>query len=264
MPKLVAGFAIAAAVLLFSPPAFASVQLVPAYFDPTGSPNPWTVMCGDMSTESSPSIAIMNPANGPGHKADSDDAAALAQCHLDGQQVIGYVATKYSHRSIAKVEKEIDAYFSFYPTLDGIFLDNMAQTPTAKASCGGCQMTVESYYSTLYNYVHDEGTSVMVVGNPGDPATTSWQLSAPVADVVVTFEGSSASYQTYAPPLWVLEEPADKIANIVYAAASTALASDCSIGADDNAGFLYVTDLKAKPNPYDALPSYWQTETRTC
>ena len=125
-------------------------------------------------------------------------------------------------------------------------------------------MTVESYYSTLYAYVHDKATKVTVVGNPGAPATSSWQLSTPVTDAVVTFEGSSASYQTYAPPLWVLEEPANKIANLVYAAPATALASDCSIAADDNAGLLYVTDLSLKPNPYDALPSYWTTETSTC
>ena len=140
----------------------------------------------------------------------------------------------------------------------------MAQEPAAKAKCKGCTMTVESYYSTLYTYVHDKATNVTVVGNPGAPATSSWQLSTPVTDAVVTFEGSSASYQTYAPPLWVLEEPANKIANLVYAAPATALASDCSIAADDNAGLLYVTDLSLKPNPYDALPSYWTTETSTC
>jgi hypothetical protein len=263
MRKLVAGLLIATG-LLVSSPAFASVQLVPAYFDPTGSPNPWNVMCQDMSTAGSGSIAIMNPANGPGRKALADYASALADCHLDGQRVIGYVATKNTHRSIAKVEQEINAYFSFYPGINGIFLDNMAQSPAAKASCEGCQMTVESYYSTLYSYVHLEGTSVTVVGNPGTPAITSWQLSAPVADAVVTFEGSSASYQTYTPPSWVLGEPASKIGNIVYAAGSTALGPDCSLATKDNAGFLYVTNLNLKPDPYEALPSYWTTETATC
>ena len=263
MGKLVTGLLIAT-VLLISSPAFASVQLVPSYFYPTGSPNPWNVMCEDMSTTGAGSIAIMNPANGPGRKADANYAAALADCHLDGQRVIGYVATRYTHRSIAKVEQQINAYFSFYPAIDGIFLDNMAQNPAAKASCKGCQMTVESYYSTVYSYVHNEATSVTVVGNPGAPATTSWQLSTPVADAIVTFEGSSASYQTYSPPSWVLEEPASKIANIVYAAGATALAPDCSLAAEDNAGFLYVTNLNLKPDPYDALPSYWTTETATC
>jgi hypothetical protein len=263
MRKLAIGLVVAA-VFSVSPSAFASVQLVPSYFYPTGTPNPWTVMCSDMSKADSGSIAIMNPANGPGHKADPNYAAALADCHLDGQRVIGYVATRYTRTSIEKLEEDVDAYFSFYPTIDGIFLDNMAQDPTSKASCKGCTMTVESYYSTLYNYVHSKATNVTVVGNPGAPATTSWQLSAPVADAVVTFEGSSASYQTYAPPLWVLEEPANKIANLVYAAPATVLASDCSTAADDNAGLLYVTDLNLKPNPYDALPSYWTTETATC
>ncbi len=263
MRKLVIGLVVAA-VFSVSPSAFAGVLLVPSYFYPTGNPNPWNVMCGDMSDAESGSIAIMNPSNGPGHKADPDYAAALAACHLDGQRVIGYVASKYTHRSIATLEEEINRYFSFYPAIDGIFVDNMAEEPTARASCKGCTMTVESYYSTLYNFVHDKATNITVVGNPGTPATTSWQLSTPAADAIVTFEGSSASYQSYAPPLWVLEEPSNKIANIVYAAPVTALGSDCSTAADDNAGLLYVTDLDLKPNPYDALPSYWTTETATC
>ena len=125
-------------------------------------------------------------------------------------------------------------------------------------------MTVESYYSQLYDFVHATWPGAIVVGNPGAPATTSWQLSAPAADVVVTFEGSAASYGAYAPPSWVLAEPADKIANIVYAAPSSDLASVCSTGSADNAGLLYVTDGKLKPNPYAALPSYWSTETTSC
>jgi hypothetical protein len=267
MRRIVAGLItglVVAAVFSVSPPASASVQLVPSYFYPTGNPNPWNVMCGSMSKSGSGSIAILNPASGPGRRANPAYAAALADCHLDGQRVIGYVATRDTRQSIAKLEKEIDAYFSFYPTIDGIFLDNMAQVPTARASCKRCTMTVEAYYSMLYVHVHDKGPNVTVFANPGAPATTSWQLSTPAADGVVTFEGSSASYQTYAPPPWVLDEPADKIANIVYGAPISSLASDCSTAAGDNAGLLYVTDLNLRPNPYDALPTYWTTETATC
>jgi hypothetical protein len=221
-------------------------------------------MCEGMGTTGSGSIAILNPASGPGRAADPNYTAALANCDLLGQRVIGYVATKYTHKSITAVEQAIDTYYSFYPTLDGIFLDNMSLTPGAKASCKGCTMTVEAYYAQLYAFVHAAWTNPTVVGNPGTPATTSWQLSTPVADAVVTFEGSAASYKKYAPPSWVLAEPADTIANIIYAAPASALASDCSTATADNAGLRYVTDAKLRPDPYAALPTYWSTETTTC
>jgi len=264
MRRLICGVIIAAAVLSVSPSAFAGTELVPSYFYPSGSPNPWSVMCSSMSTAGSGSIAILNPASGPGRSADLNYSAALTTCHLDGQRVIGYVATKYTRKSIASVEQAIDTYYSFYPRLDGIFFDNMSISPAANASCKGCTMTVSSYYSALYAYVHAKGTNTTVVGNPGTPAATPWQLSTPVADAVVTFEGSAASYKKYVPPAWIHTESADRIANIIYAAPASALLSNCSTAAADNAGLLYVTDAKLRPNPYAALPSYWTAETSSC
>jgi hypothetical protein len=264
MRRLICGLVIAAALLTVSTPAFAGAQLVPSYFYPSGTPNPWNVMCDSMSSAGSASIAILNPASGPGRAADPNYAAALVLCQLDGQRVIGYVATKYTHKSIAYVEQAIDTYYSFYPTLDGIFLDNMSLSPDTKALCKGCTMTVESYYSELYEFVHANWSNATVVANPGTPATTSWQLSAPAADAVVTFEGSASSYKKYVPPSWVLAEPADKIANIIYAVPASALASECATATANNAGLPYVTDAKLHPNPYAALPSYWSTEISTC
>ena len=264
MRRFMCGAILAAAVLSVSPSAFAGTQLVPSYFYPSGTSNPWNAMCDTMGKTGSGSIAILNPASGPGRTADPNYAAALARCHVDGQRVIGYVATKYTHQTIASVEQAIDTYYSFYPTLDGIFFDNMSLVPGKKASCKGCTMTVGSYYSELYGFVHTNWTTSTVVGNPGTPAATSWQLSTPAADAVVTFEGSAASYKKYVPPSWVLAEPADRIANIIYAAPAATLASTCSTASAHNAGLLFVTDAKLHPNPYAALPSYWSTETTTC
>lgn len=238
--------------------------LVPAYFSAMGTPNPWDTMCGAMGQAGSGSVAILNPDNGPGRKADPNYAAAVSYCHLQGQRVIGYVYTKYAKRSIAKVEADIDRYFSFYPTVDGIFLDEMADVPTGKASCRGCKMTAATYYSTLYSYVHSKAPGMEVIGNPGDPASTPWQLTTPAADAVVIFEGSSATYQSFTPPSWVHQVLPDEIATIVYAAPSSVLASDCALATANGAGLVYVTDLALRPDPYEALPSYWTTETSTC
>jgi hypothetical protein len=270
MRKLLAA-AVVVAVFSVAPAAFGAVQLVPAYFYPAGTPNPWHVMCDNMNAEGDGSTAIMNPASGPGKAKDANYAAALSYCQEeDGQNVIGYVDTDYTKRSIAEVEADINAYYSFYPTIDGVFLDQMEQLPTAKAECEGCTMTREAYYKTVYSYIHGKSSEADVIGNPGAPAATAWQLNAPAVDEVVTFEGTSASYATYSPPAWVLKKHANEIANLVYAAPSTSLATDCTKAASENAGLLYVTNLPetAKPetegNPYEALPSYWTTETEIC
>jgi hypothetical protein len=270
MRKLLVVVVVATALSITSS-AIAATQLVPAYFYPAGTTNPWHTMCDQMNTEGDGSTAIMNPASGPGKVKDANYAAALVYCQEeDGQNVIGYVDTDYTKRSIADVEADVNAYYSFYPTIDGIFLDQMEQLPTATAECEGCTMTRETYYKTIYSYIHAKDSEADVIGNPGAAATTAWQLNAPAADEVVTFEGTSAKYATYSPPSWVLHKHANEIANLVYAAPSTVLITDCKKAESDNAGLLYVTNLpetlnpETEGNPYEALPSYWTTETEIC
>ena len=120
---------------------------------------------------------------------------------------------------------------------------------------------VEAYYEDLAALVHAKGG--LVVGNPGDVASTAWQLSA--VDLLVTFEGSAASYDTYVPAAWVLRARPEQIANIVFNASDVSqMEAVCSRSSEDNAGSLYVTDLRERPNPYEALPSYWTAETERC
>ena len=227
----------------------APVELIPAYFGPEGLPDPWHTMC-----EAAPagSTVILNPHNGPVKKEAKLYAEPIRFCEGHGQQVIGYVYTKYGKRSLATVEKAIAHYYSWYPTVEGIFLDEMAEVPTTK---------VETYYEQLAAYVHEKGG--FVVGNPGDTAATSWQLGA--VDEVVTFEGSAATYATYSPAPWVLAARAQQIANIIFAVPTTSqMEADCVKAGDENTGSIYVTNLPEKPNPYETLPSYWATETASC
>jgi hypothetical protein len=227
----------------------APLELIPAYFGPEGSPDPWHTMC-----EAAPagSTVILNPDNGPVKKDANVYAEPVRFCEEHGQRVIGYVYTRYGRRSLAKVEKAIADYYSWFPAVEGIFLDEMAEVPTAK---------VETYYKQLAAYVHEKDG--LVVGNPGDTATTPWQLDA--VDEVVTFEGSAAAYATYSPAPWVLAARAPQIANIIFAAPETSqMEADCVNARNDNTGSIYVTNLREKPNPYETLPSYWETETATC
>jgi Spherulation-specific family 4 len=227
----------------------APLALIPAYFGPEGSPDPWRTMCEAAPTGST---VIVNPDNGPVKREAKVYAEPMRFCVDHGERVIGYVYTRYGKRSLATVKKAIAHYYSWYPTVEGIFLDEMAEVPTMK---------VETYYKQLADYVHEKGG--FVVGNPGDTADTSWQLSA--VDEVVTFEGSAATFATYSPAPWVLAARAQQIANIIFAAPTASqMEADCVKANDDNAGSVYVTNLPEKPNPYETLPSYWATEAAGC
>ena len=151
----------------------APLELIPAYFSPEGSPDPWHTMC-----EAAPagSTVILNPDNGPVKRQAKVYAEPMKFCEEHGQKVIGYVYTKYGKRSIATVKKAIANYYRWYPAVEGIFLDEMAEVPSAK---------VETYYKQLTAYVHEK--SGFVIGNPGDTATTPgnsapWTRSSPSRD----------------------------------------------------------------------------------
>jgi hypothetical protein len=236
-------------LVLASSASAATHELVPAYFAPEGSPNPWQTMC---NTADAGSVAIVNPNNGPVRKQASAYLPAMSYCREHGWKTIGYVYTRYGKRSLRTVEKAIAHYYLWYPTVQGIFLDEMAEAPSAK---------VEAYYGALQVYVHERGG--LLVGNPGDTASSAWQLG--YVDQVVNFEGTASDYATYVPASWVSEASPSQIANIVFAADGTsALQTVCGHARTDGAGSVFVTDLPERPNPYAMLPSYWSAETEDC
>ena len=227
-------------------------QLVPAYFHPgNGS---WALMCDDMSAHGPGHVAVMNPNSGPGTAVDPHYGEAVAFCQTRGQKVIGYVHTSYGRRTLTAVKADINRYYSFYPAIDGIFLDEMSN-----------DRATERYYRNLYRYVKSKSARNLVVGNPGAPAATSWQLSVPVADTVIVFEGTGESYAAWTPPTWTAERPATAIAHLVHSAAGGAPVpgEHCEKSQSANAGLVYVTD-DVLDNPWDVLPPYWSEMLSAC
>ncbi len=228
--------------------ALGARELVPAYFAPEGSPDPWQAMCGGAAG----SVAILNPNNGPVKRAAKQYREAIAHCEREGWGVIGYLYTRYGARRLAQVRKAVENYYLWYAGIDGVFLDEVANAPTPK---------LDAYYGAISQLVHEKGG--IVVGNPGATAATPWQLE--YLDTVVTFEGSAAEYASYPPSSWELAAKPQQIANIVYAASNaTRMQEVCGQAEGDGAGFVYVTDLPGRPNPYAALPSYWSAELEGC
>src|SRR4051812_34958225 len=90
-------------------------QLVPAYFYPDwyNAGNRWYRMCDAMNTSAGSSVAIMNPASGPGSKVNPDYSKVIDYCHAKKQKVIGYVDTGYCAVSLTDVIAAINKYYSF-------------------------------------------------------------------------------------------------------------------------------------------------------
>lgn len=231
------------------PPAAAGQILVPAYFYPGAD---WTRMCATLPVGA---IAIMNPNSGPGTGVDPAYTAAVNDCRSKGVGVIGYVYTSYGARSASSVRADVDAYFSRYP-VSGIFFDEGSTDPAT-----------QSYYASLFQYVHAKSTGpLVVVTNPGTAAATSWQLDGATADIVNIFEGSPSQFAAWSPPAWVAVQSAARLASIVYATATqTDMQAVCARAKTLNLGWSYVT-TDVLPNPFDILPAdpYWSAELTAC
>lgn len=238
-------------------------QLVPAYFYPSGTnaSNPWHIMCRTMNTAGGGSIAILNPASGPGTFRNPPYVEALSYCHHRRQKVIGYVSTDYGTRPLAAALRDVDRYYRWYP-VDGIFLDEMSNFPARVVAPHG--LTVSRYYQRIYARVkHESGRGNYVVGNPGAPAATAWQLTRPVADNVVVFEDTASVYLHRSPPAWVRQRPADQISALVKRTGAAHRHRVCAVSQARNAGWIDITN-DGPPNTWDTLAPYWSLVAPRC
>jgi uncharacterized membrane protein YgcG len=223
--------------------AGAQSMAVPAYFYPGSY---WTQLD---QAGAGVGLAVMNPNSGPGTAADPNYANAVRSAQASGVRVAGYVYTSYGSRSLAAVESDINAYYSWYPSLNGIFLDE------ASTSCSD-----EPYYATLNSFIKSKGGTGLTILNPG---TQTNQCYEPAADILLTFEGSDTEYvNSYTAPSWVASYPASHFWHVIYGTSTvSAMANAVQLSKSRNAGYVYVTSATL-PNPYDLLPTapYWSDE----
>ncbi len=239
--------------------------LVPAYFYPTWwdvDGSPWDDL--NAAAARIPIEAIMNPDSGPGTAVNSDYVVAVDQLHAAGGKVIGYVYTGYGSVSADEIIADVQNYMSWYD-VDGIFLDAMGNQD-GDLDYGGL-------YATIKDLASEAGVNLHVVGNPGIPFQSVESL-IPAADTLVIFEGpfqnadpTAASFQLYPNqgpyaglPLWFLNYDSSQLANLVYDISTPLEVFGSLIKAVVyNAGYVYLMDGQL-PNPYGALPSYWDLE----
>jgi hypothetical protein len=221
---------------------------IPSYFDP---PSPlWTQLDQGAPTVG---LAVINPDSGPGASFSAAYAAQVQDSQIAGITVLGYVHTQYGQRSLATVEAEIDTYYTWYHP-DGIFVDEVDNTSCAMES---------SYYLPLYRAIKAKGGKAVVVLNPGSQTQECYMAAG---DIVINFEGSESDYVTSyvsSAPGWLASYPASRFWHIVYGTPTiAALQQVVALAGGRDAGWLWVTDAPATPNPYGSLPDtpFWTAE----
>lgn len=243
-------------------------DIVPAYFRPhlgeDGSL--WRKMAARMKPGS---IAIMNPASGPGPGEDEyEEAIELCHSYQRRLRVIGYVSTDYGRRPLSQVISDIEAYVDYYPDLDGVFLDELNNNQHQPLGDVGSP-NVGEYYAAIRAKVSERPRQI-IVGNPGNVSDSQGDWVFEVVNVLVTHENQATSYLAWEQPDWVYpgtdRDHAYRNAHLVHAVqrsiASAAPSQEKRVLAasrERHAGYVYVTDEASPPEAllWDRLPKSW-------
>jgi Spherulation-specific family 4 len=211
--------------------ALTSVKIgVPAYFWPGGYWDKVVAGSADIS------FAVANIATGPGAAKNTAFVTQFAAARAAGIKLYGYVDTTYGARSAAAIKTDIANYKAWYG-ITNIFFD---ETPWA------CDNT--AYYVDLQSVVHANGGTGIL--NPGGSSLECW---APVGDIIVNFEGSGATYDSWSPDAWTNQYPASKFWHIVYGTLAAQVPNVVTKTKERNAATVFVTD-DIMPNPFDRMP----------
>lgn len=229
-------------------------ELIPLYDSANAAD--WTQACSTVNGAHGGSwiIADVDQGLGPGPAPVPAWASVISNCYNSGRaSVIGYVDTDYGQISIATVESQIKAWYSYYPgDIAGIFFDR------ANDTIPGTTTSNVSYYRTLDSFVHKgHGDNDEVVLNYGASPGSGWMFNssnANNADMVVTFESDYDAYTTWSPAAWEASYPASDFAALIYDTGESTdpqPASACGRLAQQNIGNVYVGTW------YDVLPPYF-------
>ena len=151
----------------------------------TTAPNPaWTTVASNAALV--PTIAVINPSNGPVACTTPPSAnlsafqQGIAQLHQAGVTVLGYVHTSYGQRDPALVQQDVQTYAQCYG-VDGVFFDEVPN-----------QASLAPYYATAAAVVRQDiasasGKSALVAINPGTYPALS---IADTADITVMHESA--------------------------------------------------------------------------
>lgn len=213
--------------------------VVPAYGHPLVTP-----VWRSLGALPAGSAVVVNPANGPGERAERAYAEAIGPVRAAGVELLGYVDTGYGGRDAAVMQEEVARHVAWY-AVDGIFLD---QTVARGAAL--------DVVADLVARLREDGLTVVV--NPGQPDLDPryGELDATVVD----FEGDPVGYRAAAFPSPASAEGGARSLHLVYGVATEEeMAGIVDTARRRGADAVYVTD-GLLPNPWSVVPPYLPAE----
>ncbi len=128
---------------------------VPMYIYPGNLNADWDRL---LTRAKSVGFIVVNPGSGPGNSADANYTRIIATAKAAGIKVLGYTTLDYfsSSRPMSAITADISKWYSFYPAIDGQFLDEhpSAHTTTADLNMRALNLDIR-------------GRGGMVCVNPG-------------------------------------------------------------------------------------------------
>lgn len=237
---------------------------IPAYFLPGAL---WAEALSYTSGKVKFMVANVNsgPENGknPNQGTNGDGVEAtytvqIAAAQAAGIKVIGYVASRYSNDRIAlsTVKFKIKRWYDLYPTIDGIFIDDVYSDQR------DLQHQYE-YYRNVSDYIKIH-TKQFIVFNPGTTPLIRY-IDRPggvrMCDVICSFEDTYENYLSFEIPPWTVNGDfnPNRFWHIVHtcpnSVAMTAAFNKAKNTGAKGVGHIYITQ-KAEPNPFDVLPTF--------
>jgi len=213
--------------------------LVPLYVYPGAA---WDAVAAGASSVFT--VAIINPNSGPASSPDSSYVTYMQKLHDAGVDMVGYVHTSYGTRAIADVQAEINTYATQYPLLKGIFLDE-----------GSPDVSVLSYYTTLYDYILSMPGWTYDIINPGVVPDAGYLTAS---TMIVSFENYGTDVATATAPSIAQCSNKDQFAAIAHTVTAGSMDSIIdSLMSADYFGYIYVTDGVGGCCTYNTLTSYY-------
>lgn len=189
---------------------------------------------------------IINPDDGPGDSINPDYEIGLSLINIKGIKIFCYIPTNYGKRDLDKVKEDVEKYLKFYKNynLFGIFYDEVNNSSESI-----------QYYKEIYNYAKKRGFKWVIL-NPGISIDEEF-LKEKIGDTIVIFEDNYSNFLKHKFPEYVKNYPRSRFAVLVYDVKNFEK-TKIVINKSDNIGFIYCTD-DSEPNPWDTLPSYWDS-----
>src|SRR5262249_23289052 len=135
-------------------------------------------------------VAIMNPNNGPGTRAQASYKNWIASAKANGITVLGYIATGYGTTAASKISTQAQHYSQWYGVTDFFLDETSANTKNL------------SKYQSLVNTLDKNYNNPLIMLNPGTVPAQGY-LGLGDNTQVVVFEDKASAFSATLFPAWL-------------------------------------------------------------